>query len=251
MRDTSATEKILGQQAEKVVAIIPARGGSKGLPGKNIMDLCGKPLIAYSIEAALKASTVDRVIVSTDCEEIAAVARDWGAEVPFMRSASLACDDSHIGMVIADACDRLFGSRGGGIKQVILYPTSPFRTPGLIDFMVGKADEGVSTVHTVRRIPRPNFNYFMLDNAHPVPLLDETMLSAWHGFVRNYAVVTVTQNTIPRTNYVYAIEDEISLIDIDSLEDFLFAEEIMKAGMFDFDTPTPPMLRQISAEIAA
>jgi len=251
MMDACKTVKPVRPAPDKAVAIIPARGGSKGLPGKNIMDLCGKPLIAYTIEAALKASLVDRVIVSTDCEEIAAAARQWGAEVPFMRPASLARDDSHIGMVLSDTCRRIFGREGDAMKRVIMYPTSPFRTPGLIDFMVGKANEGASTVHTVRRIPRPNVNYFKLENGNPVPLVDEATLSTWQGYVRNYAVVTVTHTVIPRMNYVYAIEDEISLIDIDRLEDFLFAEEVIRAGMFDFDTTTAPALSLIGGGVAA
>ena len=70
-----------------MIAIIPARGGSKGLPGKNIRPLNGKPLIAYAIEEALKAKHIDRVIISTDDEEIARVAVEYGAELPFMRPA--------------------------------------------------------------------------------------------------------------------------------------------------------------------
>lgn len=79
------------------LAVIPARGGSKRIPRKNIKPFCGKPMIAWSIEAALASGCFDRVIVSTDDEEIAAVAREYGAEVPFMRSAELA--DDHTGLM--------------------------------------------------------------------------------------------------------------------------------------------------------
>ena len=78
----------------KVLAIIPARGGSKGLPRKNLRPLAGHPLIAYSVAAGLQANLVDRVICSTDSEEIADVARKYGAEIPFMRPAEIAQDDS-------------------------------------------------------------------------------------------------------------------------------------------------------------
>ena len=74
----------------KVLAVILARGGSKGLPGKNILPLLGKPVLAYTVEAALQARTLDRVILSTDAEEIAAVGRKAGVEVPFIRPAELA-----------------------------------------------------------------------------------------------------------------------------------------------------------------
>src|SRR5262249_1008309 len=75
-----------------VVAIVPARGGSKSIPRKNMRPLGGVPLLSYSVEAGLSATLVDRVIVSTDDDEMASIAREWGAEVPFMRPASLAQD---------------------------------------------------------------------------------------------------------------------------------------------------------------
>ena len=78
----------------KVLAIIPARGGSKGIPRKNIKNFAGAPLLAWSIQAAKDANTITRVIVSTDDEEIAQIAREWGAEVPFLRPAELAEDSS-------------------------------------------------------------------------------------------------------------------------------------------------------------
>ena len=78
----------------EVLAVIPARGGSKGIPRKNIRDFAGYPLIAYSIAAGLQAETVTRVIVSTDDEKIAAVARQWGAETPFLRPAEFAQDQT-------------------------------------------------------------------------------------------------------------------------------------------------------------
>ncbi len=77
----------------EVLALIPARGGSKGIPRKNIRDFAGAPLIAYSIAAGLQAQHVTRVIVSTDYEEIAAVPRQWGAETPFLRPTELAQHD--------------------------------------------------------------------------------------------------------------------------------------------------------------
>ena len=77
-----------------VLAIIPARGGSKGVPRKNIKDLCGKPLIAWTIEEALKSKYIDRLIVSTEDEEIANISKKYGAEVPFLRPTELAKDDT-------------------------------------------------------------------------------------------------------------------------------------------------------------
>lgn len=77
-----------------ILTVIPARGGSKGIPGKNIKDLYGQPLISYTIQAALDCKKIDRVVVSTDSEEIACVAKKYGADVPFLRPAALAMDTS-------------------------------------------------------------------------------------------------------------------------------------------------------------
>ena len=93
---------------ERVVAIIPARGGSKGLPRKNILPLAGKPLLAYSIEPALQAKLVDRVMVCTEDKEIAQVGRDLGAEVPFLREAALGEDHVGCNQVMVRTVQRLF-----------------------------------------------------------------------------------------------------------------------------------------------
>lgn len=90
-----------------MIALIPARGGSKGLPGKNIKSLCGKPLIAYTIQAALNASGINQVVVTTDSEEIAEISRQYGAEVPFLRPKELAEDTSSAVDVYLHAIDFL------------------------------------------------------------------------------------------------------------------------------------------------
>ena len=107
-------------------AIIPARGGSKRIPGKNIKDFAGRPIITYSIEAALKSSLFDRIIVSTDSEEIAKVARDEGAEVPFIRPASLADDVSTTLEVVSHALEWFKGQRINISQACLIYATAPF-----------------------------------------------------------------------------------------------------------------------------
>lgn len=109
--------------------IIPARGGSKGIPRKNIKPLGGRPLIAYSIDTALTIAPQERIILSTDDEEIAQTARDCGLEVKYMRPAHLATDTAPSRDVMLDAMDWA-ESRGLSFDSVILLqPTSPFRTP--------------------------------------------------------------------------------------------------------------------------
>jgi N-acylneuraminate cytidylyltransferase len=118
----------------EVLALIPARGGSKGIPRKNIRDFAGAPLIAYSIAAGLQAQHVTRVIVSTDDEEIAAVARQWGAETPFLRPTELAQDDITDLPVFQQALAWLAEYEAYHPEFVVqLRPTSPVRPVRLID----------------------------------------------------------------------------------------------------------------------
>jgi CMP-N-acetylneuraminic acid synthetase len=112
----------------RVVAIIPARGGSKGLPGKNIGALAGKPLIAYSVEAARNCPLIDRTIVSTDSEDIRAAALAAGAEVPFLRPADLATDTATTEAVLQHAVEWLDRETPNAVDIVVfLQPTDIFR----------------------------------------------------------------------------------------------------------------------------
>lgn len=108
------------------LAIIPARGGSKRIPRKNIKLFCGKPMIAWSIDAALQSACFDRIIVSTDDEEIADIGRKWGATVPFMRPVELSDDHTGTIPVIRHAIEW-FGVQGNSVEQACcLYATAPF-----------------------------------------------------------------------------------------------------------------------------
>ena len=113
---------------KKSVAIITARGGSKRIPHKNIRDFCGKPIISYSIEAALSSGVFDEVMVSTDDETIASIARSFGAAVPFMRSAESANDYASTDDVIAEVL-RAYEAGGPRFDRFCcIYPTAPFVT---------------------------------------------------------------------------------------------------------------------------
>jgi CMP-N,N'-diacetyllegionaminic acid synthase len=126
---------------KKVIAIIPARGGSKGLPGKNIKPLCGKPLIAWSIERALESKYIDEVLVSTDSEEIARIALAHGAKVPFLRPADLATDTAGSVDTVLHALDFYRDNLAQAFDYVVLLePTSPLREPGDLDAMLELLD---------------------------------------------------------------------------------------------------------------
>lgn len=113
----------------KVLAIIPARGGSKGLPRKNVLPAGGRPLIAWTIEAALNADCVSRVVLSSDDDEIIAVAKEYGCDVPFKRPAALASDEAATMGVVLHALTELRGYD----YVVLLQPTSPLRNAKDID----------------------------------------------------------------------------------------------------------------------
>ena len=112
---------------KKILAIIPARGGSKGLPGKNIKPLCGKPLIGWTIEQAQSSKYIDEIFVSTDSNEIAAVAEDFGIKVPFLRPAELATDTSPSSAFVLHTIDY-YRNKGQEFDYILLLePTSPLR----------------------------------------------------------------------------------------------------------------------------
>lgn len=122
----------------EVLALIPARGGSKGIPRKNINLFAGYPLIVYSIIAGLRSKLVNRVIVTTDDQEIAAIAKDWGADVPFLRPSALAENDTTDFPVMSHCLNWLLDNEGYQPKIIIwLRPTSPIRPIKLIDDAIG------------------------------------------------------------------------------------------------------------------
>lgn len=152
-----------------VVGLICARGGSKGVPRKNIRMLAGKPLIAYAIEIARATPSIERVVVSTDDAEIADVARQYGAEVPFMRPQELARDDSSEWLAWQHAI-RTLEAGGDGRKMdmfVSIPPTSPLRSvddiEGCIRTLLGSDADIVVTVKAADR--NPYFNMVVLDEA--------------------------------------------------------------------------------------
>jgi len=119
-------------QGKKILAIIPARGGSKGLPGKNIKVLCGKPLINWSIDLLKGIEIIDRIFVSTDSDEIAKVAKNDGIEVPFLRNEYIAKDNSLVIDAVLEAYD--YFKKSGELYDIILLvePTSPLRTKDIV-----------------------------------------------------------------------------------------------------------------------
>jgi CMP-N-acetylneuraminic acid synthetase len=136
-----------------IMSFIPARGGSKGVPGKNKKILGDKPLIAWTIEDALESRLFDRVVVSTEDEQIAAISREWGAEV-IMRPEELATDTANLDDAIRFTLEQLEIQDYIPDYMVIMSPTSPFRRHGLVDQAIRMAleDTNVCYVHSLRPI---------------------------------------------------------------------------------------------------
>ena len=141
----------------RVLGVIPARGSSKGIPRKNLKLLAGKPLIAYILEAALQAKILDRVIVSTEDEEVAAVAGSYGAEVPFLRPEDLARDEISLIPVVKHAMDYLDKQGWRADIVVSMQPTSPLIEPGDIENAVNKLIKtGCDSVVSIHQIEQPH-----------------------------------------------------------------------------------------------
>lgn len=141
------------RRATRYLAVIPARGGSKGIPGKNARLVAGRSLLAWSVAHARAADRVDRVVVSTDDEDLAALAREAGAEVPFLRPAELATDDAPTEPAVVHAVEQLAAEGYRPDAVVLLQPTSPVRLPGRIDRAVAQLEiEGADSLVGVTEI---------------------------------------------------------------------------------------------------
>ena len=219
---------------KEVIAIIPARGGSKGIPRKNIIDLCGKPLIAYSIQAALNAELVDRVVVSTEDEEIAEVSVQWGAEVPFLRPKELAEDTSGIGDAISYTIKKLGGNRQNR-AFVQFYPTSPFRTPAFIDEMINILYKGYSSIATVKEMSvDPKFLYVEKNNELLNLFGENESIPEWKKYYRAYPLFHASLPQKIEKHYYHVLTNKCMFIDVDTPRDLRWAEAVIKNRLFEF-----------------
>ncbi len=169
----------------RTLGLIPARGGSKGIPRKNIKLLAGKPLIAWTIEAALASKMLDAIVVSTDDEEIARVAREFGADVPFMRPAALAGDDSPGIDPVLHALENL-----PSFDTVLeLPPTAPLRTVEDIEGCIGAARAaGAPAVSVTEPWSHPNWMYRVGSNGRLEPLIAGALVPRRQDLPKAYAL---------------------------------------------------------------
>ena len=227
---------------KSVVAIIPARAGSKGLPGKNIRPLCGKPLIAWSIESARGSRYVDEVLVSTDGEDIARIAGQLGAAVPFRRPAELATDAATTLSAVQHALEH-YRSLGRGFEVVaLLEPTSPLREDSDIDSMLERLSSGwesfdavisVGEVHEhpsiMKRLRGPQLEPYCAE-LERTTRRQETP-AAYFPYGVAYIVKTAAlleEGTFYPRRCTYHLLKRYQSYEIDDLHDFLCVEAVMK-----------------------
>lgn len=225
----------------RILGVIPARGGSRGLPGKNIASLGGRPLISWTIAAAGGADLIDRCIVSTDDPEIANAARESGGEVPFMRPADLAADDTPGVDPILHACDQIDGYD----IVVMLQPTSPLRRSsdidGAIRHMVGGGYRTCVSVVDTKHHPNwlvrveDDGRLRRYDNKPLIPRRqDLPPIYALNGAVYAADVATLRRERTFLTNDTgaYVMPPDRSF-DIDSVSDLRCCEAMLDGNVID------------------
>lgn len=227
----------------EVLAIILARGGSKGLPNKNILPLANHPLIAYSIEAGLKSKTINRVIVSTDSPKIAEIARKYGAETPFMRPDEFAQDMSTDLEAFEHALRWLRENENYEPDIVVqLRPTSPIRTVEIIDECVNRLIQSdADSLRIVTESPVTPYKMWSItdENEYMQPLLDAPGIDEpfnqprqklpkkyWQiGFLDVIRTKTILNGSMSGKKILPYIVPNDFAIDIDDINSFIKAEQ--------------------------
>jgi len=223
-----------------IPAIIPARGGSKGLPKKNVLTLGGKPMIAWTIEAALNSKYVSDVIVSTDDEEIADIAIKYGAQIPFMRPPKLATDDSIAIDTYLYTVEKLNLEYHKNIEEfIILQPTSPLRTSSHIDGAIELFfNKNADSVLSFYENPHPtNWLKFIDENGLLQSYEKSTVLKNRQDYIKTYlpngAIVILKYSLLNKERTYYFtrtypfLMNHLLSIDIDSSDDFILVDCII------------------------
>lgn len=225
-------------ESKSVLALIPARGGSKGIPGKNIKEFNGRPLISYTIAAARASRYVDSVVVTTDSAEIAGIAERYGAEVPFLRPSELAQDTSRTIDAVVHARDAMEALGRPHDVVVLLQPTSPLRRAEEVDSALktffSHGGLGLASVSEVSENPVLTRRIDQSGVMHPILPISSTvrrqdMPRFWHvdGAIYINRAEDLTLETSLNDNPIAYVMPKLRASDIDSIEDFFRAEEIM------------------------
>lgn len=222
---------------KKVLCIIPARSGSKGLPRKNVKLLAGKPLIAYTIEAALKSDFIDEILISTDDAEVVKISQSYGINIPNLRPLDLATDTTAMYSVVEYHLSRLEGEFG---YLVLLQPTSPLRSEHHIDeaFCLLKEEKASSLVSFCLVDKHPFYMYRMegrkmkglYSNKNIVRRQDLSQIYSVNGAIFIMDIKTLNRNKkfILPSSVAYIMDRKFS-VDIDDSLDFALCELVLKS----------------------
>lgn len=224
---------------QKILALIPARGGSKGIKDKNIVFLAGKPLIAYSIEAAKYSKYIDDIIVTTDSEKIAEISKQYGASVPFMRPAELATDTSKTIDAVLHAIRTLETMEKKYDVLVLLQPTQPLRTDADIDKAIEvyykNKEDGLVSVSPVddsplliRTISNDGKLLNLLSQNSTCRRQDMPEYYKVNGCIYINKIEEINESTSFNDNKIPFIMTKEHSIDIDELSDLCIAEYYFK-----------------------
>lgn len=223
------------KQSNHNIAIIPARGGSKRIPRKNIKSFCGKPIIKYSIEAALKSGCFDEIMVSTDDNEIAEISKRFGAKVPFLRSPATSNDLAGLKDVIVEVLDMYKAINQPFERCCCILATAPFiKSSKLIEGLNILKAEGVSSVFPIVRYSYPIQRSLKIENGHlkmfwpkNINKRSQDLISAYHDAGQFYwlNVVNFLKNKKIFANDSIGINlSDLEEQDIDTEEDWEIAE---------------------------
>ena len=225
----------------KTLGIIPARGGSKEIPKKNIKKLGGKPLLAYTIEAALESKKLSRAILSTDDEEISRIGKKCGIEVPFIRPKPLSGDSANAIDVIKHAIVELETDTLNYDYIVMLQPTSPFRTyndiDGALELLISQNADSVISVVNVGSFHPARMKYIKNDMLFDPPFCEEyenqPRQELEEMFIRNGAIYATKKSVLLNGSFkgeksLPWIMDMEESVNIDTLMDLKYAEWILK-----------------------
>ncbi|MCR4791407.1 MAG: pseudaminic acid cytidylyltransferase [Lachnospiraceae bacterium] len=217
------------------IAIITARGGSKRIPRKNIKEFCGKPIIAYSIEAALGSGIFDEVMVSTDDEEIASIAKEFGASVPFFRSSENSGDHAPTIEVVGEVLESYKASGKEFDYWCCLYPTAPFVTSvTLKDAFEALQKSGCDALIPVVRFSFPPQRCFVINDdklSYKWPEnefarsqdLEPFYHDAGQFYMQRSSSIQKKKTLVPEETYAFVV-DETQVQDIDNMDDWIIAE---------------------------
>jgi CMP-N-acetylneuraminic acid synthetase len=238
----------VGDREMKILALIPARAGSKRIPNKNILLIGGKPLICHTIDAALESKYINRVVVSTNSHKIAQIAKEAGAEIPFLRPDDISKSNSTEMDFFLHALNWMEDNEGYKPELIVLlYPTSPLRKSKTIDAAIEKMIEHpeADSLRSLKKCSEHPFKMWKAQDGYIIPFVDTPKKNAHtlayqmlpKVYIQNASIYITKPNTIKQKQsptgdiIVPFVMNEIESVDVNNQLDFEFAKFIIEEGI--------------------